>query len=179
MVVWASVGVGCAFAATPHGSCFVQPNLVRRHPGFEVAGRGSHGFHCALSGGGGDGSASVESDSERLRAEYVMARAQREEPLLKSGLNRMDDDLAGRDDVRPDFITRWGGADLANEGPTRKMLELMSDSEWYAPSCISRKCVILLHVSICFPFLCSTAVTPSMRLLCSSLSRSLHTPVRP
>ena len=71
----------------------------------------------------------VDSESERLRAEYLKARDQREETLL-SEANRMDEDLATREDVKPEFITRWGGADLANEGPTRKTLELMSDSEW-------------------------------------------------
>lgn len=84
----------------------------------------------AAEGGGQGGKGNiVDSESERLRAEYLKARDQREETLL-SEANRMDEDLATREDVKPEFITRWGGADLANEGPTRKMLELMSDSEW-------------------------------------------------
>lgn len=33
-------------------------------------------------------------------------------------------------DVVPEYIARWGGADLAQEGPTRGALELMNDSEW-------------------------------------------------
>jgi hypothetical protein len=85
---------------------------------------------AAAEGGGEDGKGNiVDSESERLRAEYLKARDQREETLL-SEANRMGEDLASREDVKPEFITRWGGADLANEGPTRKMLELMSDSEW-------------------------------------------------
>mmetsp|Transcript_6386 Transcript_6386/g.12363 ORF Transcript_6386/g.12363 Transcript_6386/m.12363 type:complete len:156 (-) Transcript_6386:212-679(-) len=73
--------------------------------------------------------ADSESESEKRRLQYNKDRAEREEILLKDSL-RLAKQTIDCEDKRPDFIARWGGADLAAEGPTRKVLELMCDSEW-------------------------------------------------
>mmetsp|Transcript_48568 Transcript_48568/g.121249 ORF Transcript_48568/g.121249 Transcript_48568/m.121249 type:complete len:157 (-) Transcript_48568:119-589(-) len=70
-----------------------------------------------------------ESESEERRLQYQKDRAEREKGLLQDRLKLAEGAMDG-DDERPEFIDRWGGADLAAEGPTRKVLELMSDSEW-------------------------------------------------
>eukprot|EP00961_Rhodomonas_salina_P131079 1764546-Rhodomonas_salina.2 len=68
---------------------------------------------------------SADSEVERRRKQYLRERAE-------EGANGKGESLyENKDpDVVPEYIARWGGADLAQEGPTRGALELMNDSEW-------------------------------------------------
>ena len=69
-----------------------------------------------------------DSDQEVVqnRARYFEERRKREKLLLKYEPSL----YANHSNEVPEYISRWGGADLAQEGPTRKLLELMNDSEW-------------------------------------------------
>jgi hypothetical protein len=58
-------------------------------------------------------------EERRERERILLGR----EPLPAARTNQSDESV-------PTFISRWGGMDLAQEGPTRKLLELMMDSEW-------------------------------------------------
>jgi hypothetical protein len=69
-----------------------------------------------------------DAEANALRQRYLLDKAKRESLLLSKGLRLTVS--SDEKDQRPDYIERWGGADLAQEGPTRKVLELMSDSEW-------------------------------------------------
>uniref|UniRef100_A0A7S4KQZ8 Uncharacterized protein n=1 Tax=Guillardia theta TaxID=55529 RepID=A0A7S4KQZ8_GUITH len=70
-----------------------------------------------------------EEDAARLKEKYYRDRELREMELLAA--SNVSALYAEPDTGPPAYITRWGGADLAQEGPTRKVLELMSDSEWF------------------------------------------------
>ena len=71
-------------------------------------------------------SESVSIDAISKRERYFDERKSRERLLL----NREPSILSNHSKEVPEYISRWGGADLAQEGPTRKVLELMNDSEW-------------------------------------------------
>lgn len=68
-------------------------------------------------------------DADALRKKYSADKAMREKSLLAAELLMGEKERGGEDRIQ-EYIARWGGADLAQEGPTRKVLELMSDSEW-------------------------------------------------
>eukprot|EP00961_Rhodomonas_salina_P121147 1630451-Rhodomonas_salina.1 len=90
---------------------------------------------------------SVESEVERRRQQYLRDRAERERTLLAEGANGTGESVyENKDpDVVPEYIARWGGADLAQEGPTRVTLELMNDSEW----CVDHGSVSQALVTVC------------------------------
>ena len=68
-------------------------------------------------------------DAVLKRKQYLQERLTRERLLLKREPSPVNNQ-SNADVLVPEYISRWGGADLAQEGPTRKILELMNDSEW-------------------------------------------------
>jgi hypothetical protein len=69
----------------------------------------------------------LEDQILHKRKQYLQERLTRERLLLRREPSPVNNQSTA--DV-PEYISRWGGADLAQEGPTRKILELMNDSEW-------------------------------------------------
>ena len=69
----------------------------------------------------------LDEDVIFKRKLYLQERLKRERLLLKREPSPVNNQSTAN---IPEYIARWGGADLAQEGPTRKILELMNDSEW-------------------------------------------------
>jgi hypothetical protein len=104
---------------------------VSRHPSFVSSVIG----HCSITSSARlwtrelhIRSSTLDDSQEvaRKRERYFEERRLRERVLL----SRDPTLQTNHSNEVPDYISRWGGADLANEGPTRKLLELMNDSEW-------------------------------------------------
>ena len=130
-------------------SCFVKVNepfmkskfpispwicIVANHGGYQkqsatIQQNRNNGIRSSVLNDGGScqDNSDLNADVLYKRKQYLQERLTRERLLLKREPSPINNQSTAN---VPEYISRWGGADLAQEGPTRKILELMNDSEW-------------------------------------------------